>query len=281
MMKKELLELYGLILGDGTCYLDRKKYPRMIFFNFNKNLMNKVKRMCEKISKKRIKISSRQRKSGIEYSMSIPTIIVKKLLELGFSKKKLPKSVIKDRNSIFLLKGLFEAEGSYRGTRIYIYQKNAENILRGCLEIANKFSLSAHIHTSKNRTEEKCLVIENTSKIKKLFGNTVKIIKAKNIKKGNYHITKRAILKKLSNMKWINTSKIYNYLKNKDIYLSEKSNLIKKHLDPLWVEGILLKIPSQTKRNENGQFTKTECKWKLNVKLSKTQIMNFPYGVVR
>jgi len=88
MIDKELLELHGLLVGDGTYYLDRGKYPHMILFNSDLKLMDRAKKICERVSKKKIKISSRQRKTGIEYSMNIPVIVVRRLLEQNFDKKK-------------------------------------------------------------------------------------------------------------------------------------------------------------------------------------------------
>ncbi|MFQ6120511.1 MAG: hypothetical protein ACE5KE_11600, partial [Methanosarcinales archaeon] len=107
-------------------------------------------------------------------------------------------------------------------------------------------------------------------------------IDIKDLGKGKYYITKREILNKLSDMEWTTTSEIYNYLKTKNIDISNISaSLLNKHLNPLWMEGLLFKIPSKINRNEKGQFIRTECKWKLSQKLSKTDITNFPYGVLK
>lgn len=160
MGEEMLYELYGLILGDGTCYLDRGKYPHMVFFNFDLDLINRAKEICESLSKKKIKVSSRKRKTGTEYSFNIPSIVVKKLLELGFNKSEISESMVNDKNSIFLLKGFYESDGSNHGSQIYIYQKNAKKLLKDCQNIANLNGLSAHIHDF-NRNGEQCLVCGN------------------------------------------------------------------------------------------------------------------------
>lgn len=280
-MLKELFELYGLILGDGTYYLDRGKYPHMIFFNYDLNLTNRVKRICEKIAKKKIKISSRVRKAGIEYSFNIPVVITRKLLKLGFNKKKLPKSIITNRNSIFLIKGLYESDGTSQGRCIYIYQKNNEQLLRDCQKIANLHNLSAHVHTL-NREGEQYLVIEDNNKLKELFGETPKKISSFKPKINGYYTVKRKLLNFLSDNNWRKTSEIYEYLEKNGIRISKRSNsLTNKHLNKLWKIGLLDKKESITRQNEKGQFIKNECEWKLKCKLTKEQIMNFPYGVLK
>jgi hypothetical protein len=281
-MNKELLELHGLLLGDGTYYLDRGKYPHMIFFNFDLSLMKRVKRICEKISKKKIKISCRKRKTGLEYSMNIPAIVVRKLLEQGFDKKRLSEAIINDKNSIFLLKGLYESDGSIRGSRICIYQKNASELLKDLQKIANLNGLSAHIHnSSRNRKGEQYLVIEDVNKVRKLFGPSPKMIKQFKPKIKGYYTTKRIILQFLNSGSWKKTSEIYEYLKINGNKLSKRSNQLNRHLNKLWELGLLEKRGSILKRNEKGQFIKSECEWKLKRRLTNEEIMNFPYGVLK
>jgi len=283
MNDEELLELHGLILGDGTYYLDRGKYHHMILFNSDLNLIKRAKRICEKISKKKIKISSRIRESGGEYSINIPIVVTRKLIEQGFNKKRLFDSIINDRDSIFILKGLYESDGSSNGSQVYIHQKNAEQLLMDCKKIANLNGLSAHVHNSSpNRKGEQYLVIENSDKVKKLFGKLPKEIKTFESKIRGYHITKRTILNFLSDSNWKSTSEIYRYLEEKGIKISKRSNvLLHKHLNKLCKLNILEKIGSITKRNGLGQFIKSECKWKLKYDLTNEQIMNFPYGVLK
>lgn len=277
-MLKDLYELYGLILGDGTYYLDRGKYPHMTFCNFDLNLINKAKIICESFSEKKIKISSRKRKTGIEYSFNIPVVVVKMLLELGFNKKKIHESIINDKDSICLLKGFYEADGTNHESQIYIYQNNAAQLLKDCQKIANLNGLSAHIHTS-NREGEQHLVIENSDVIKKLFGRTIKEIKDFKPQKNSYHKVKRFILNFLKESKYKQTSEIYKFLIKNGVKLEPRS--IIPHLNELSNFGLLEKQTSIIKRNKLGQFIKSECKWNLKFNLTKEQIMNFPYGVLK
>jgi hypothetical protein len=278
---KGLFELYGLILGDGSYYLDREKYPNMLFFNFDAKLAKRSKKICEKIAQKKIKLSARKRKNGIEYSFHVPITVIKKLLKLGFSKKKLPNSIIRNKNAIFLLKGLYESDGTSQGRNIIIYQKNNEQLLKDCQKIANLYGFSAHIHTY-NRKGEQSLVIENSNKLKKLFGKMPKKINFFQPKINGYYTTKRIILNFLNDNKWRKTSEIYSHLQKNGIKLSRKSgSLIKKHLNKLWRNGLLHKKDAIIERDKYGHFIKKECEWKIKIKLKKEEIMNFPYGVLK
>lgn len=283
MIDKELLELHGLIVGDGTYYLDRGKYSHMTLCNFDLNLMKRAKRICERFSKKKIKISSRPRKTGVEYSMNIPIIVTRKLIEQGFNKKKLSSSIINDENSIFFIKGLYESDGSSHCSQIYIHQKNAEQLLADCQKILNSNGLSAHIHNSSpNRKGEQYLVIENSNRAKRFFGKSPKKIKIFDHKIRGYHFTKRAILSILNDESWKSTSELYKCLEKKGIKISRGSNvLLHKHLNKLFKSDVLEKRDSIIKRNELGQFQKSECVWKLKNNLTNEQIMNFPYGVLK
>lgn len=283
MIDKDLLELHGLIVGDGTYYLDRGKYPHMTLCNFDLNLMKRAKRICERFSKKKIKISSRPRKTGIEHSMNIPIIVTRKLIEQGFNKKKLHNSIINDENSIFFVKGLYESDGSSHCSQIYIHQKNAEQLLADCQKIANLNGLSAHIHNSSpNRKGEQYLVIENSNRAKRLFGKSPKKIKIFDHKIRGYHFTKRAILSILNDESWKSTSELYKCLEKQGIKISRGSNvLLHKHLNKLFKLDVLEKRDSIIKRNELGQFQKSECVWKLKNNLTNEQVMNFPYGVLK
>jgi len=215
-MEEKLLELYGLILGDGSFSFNRGKHPNMKFYNFNLKLAKHVKKICEEITKKKIKISSRQRKTGIEYTVNIPIEVVRKLLKLGFNKNKLPDSIIHNPKSIFLLKGMYESEGSCNGSQVYISQKNNESVLEGLRRIANAHNLGAHIHNL-NREGEQYLVVEDVNRVKKLFGKCVKPLKPFKRKINGYYTTKRLILNFLNDGKWKKTSEIYAYLKKNKI----------------------------------------------------------------
>lgn len=277
--EKELLELYGLVLGDGT--LRKGSYPQMTFYNYDIELMLYTKKLIEKINKESIKIHKRMKGKGVEYSVSIPSKIRNKLLELGFNKTRIPKWVFESKYKNFLLKGFFESDGTLNNFQITITQKHYKGLLEDCVKIANSLGLSAHVHSSSsNRPDEYYLVIEDLIKVKNLFGKTVKNIPNIKRKVRGYYFTKRKILESSDNKKWLTTSEIRNKLNSLGINLSGKSKiLVRKHLNPLWKDGFLDKEKDVTLRDNKGRIIRLDSKWKLSRELSPEEILNFPYGV--
>lgn len=276
--EKEYAELYGFILGDGT-FRDAR-WKSMTFYNFNLNLIEYVKAMIEKVSDKKINILSRRKNNSIEYSINFPSIVTKKLVELNFNKKRLPKWILNSKQGIHFLKAFFECEGSLNHSQIMIYQADRK-ILKDCVKVANRFSLSAHVHnSSKNRKRDFYLAVEDVERIKKLFGKTIKTIIIKKVNKGSYHHTKRELLKILNKNKYMTTSEIMDELGRRGIKISRISNsLLNKHLKPLNQKGFIHRKKGYLIRNSRGMFSGVDSKWKFNRNLSKAEILNYPYGI--
>lgn len=278
--EKELIELYGFILGDGTSRKD--KYQNMTFYNYNLELMKYIQNLIEKINGKIVKINERSRKTGIEYSINIPASIRKVLVYLGFNKERVPLWILESEHGIFFLKSLFECEGSLNGSQIMIHQKNRKELLGDCVKIANRFGLSAHVHdSSKNRSFEYYLAIEDTEKIHRIFGKTIKLVIPRSIGKGNRYYTERKILQILNDVSWLTTTEIKDKLQENGIHLNRKKMLIHNHLKPLNEVGIILRCKDVASRDNKGRIVRSDSKWKLGVKLTPSQILNFPYGVVK
>jgi hypothetical protein len=265
--EKEHIELYGCILGDGNLTFRKIKYPQMTFYNYDIKLMRYVQRTIKKLSPVKTEIRFRNRDGKYEYSLNVPVEIVRKLLDLDFNKKNVPKWILDSRYGINFLKVLFECEGHYNNGQIIISQNNRP-LLEQCVTIANRYGISAHVHGCNEN--EYYLALENTKKLNKLFGRTIKYMKVKNHGKGNYYFTKRKILEFLNDIEWRTTVDIRDKLQKQNIKTT-KRNLIQNHLIPLLELGIM--------ESEEHPIYKCGYKWKLKCKLSRNDILNFPYSL--
>ena len=164
-----------------------------------------------------------------------------------------------------------------------IHQKNKRELLEDCIKIANKFGLSAHVHnSSKNREFDYYLAIEDTEKIINLFGKTIKPIVPIGMEKGSYYYTTRKILEILNGNMWLTTSQIRNELQKNGVNLSKVSKvLVRKHLKPLSELGIISRQKDITLRDNKGCILRLDSSWKINGKLTHSEILNFPYGVAK
>lgn len=276
--EKQLNEIYGFIVGDGTYSIRHTGYGQMTFYNYNLELVKYLQSLIYQITKNNVRILSKKVDIGIEYSVNIPAEIKNSIIGLGFDKEKVPNWIKNSKYNIYFLKAFFECEGSTNGSQIMVHQIKRK-LLEDCIEIANKCGLSAHVHnSSKNRRGEYYLAIENGENIQRVWGKTIKSVPNKYASKGNYYYTKRAILRILNKGKWTPTSKIEEKLKVTGIEISPISNsLLNKHLNPLYKTGIIKREYGRSRRDRLGRFKKAESKWKIYKKMSDFQLLNFPY----
>ncbi len=250
----------------------------MTFYNYDLKLIEYVINILQKITKKTVNICQRKEGDKTEYCINFPSEITHKLIELGFSKSKLPAWLMESRFGINFLKAFYECEGSLNGNQIMIYQSD-EKILKYCVKIANKFGLSAHVHRSTlSRERDFYLAIENLDAVKNKFKPVNKLPKFTKPNKGRYYSTKREVLRILNGKEQLTTTEILFELKNRGLKMKKESNsLLNNHLKPLCEKGVLSRKTGYQFRGERGMFSGVESKWKLEKNFTEAQIINYPY----